>query len=173
MDALFGKDENEVALMDCTEYRSNHATFSNLPLPREVWETPEWSDWMDHFHACRDCSDWTLAKRIAERGFDPHTFPCVHIGNQVTTTCPEHPDPADCPDILILYFARFDEYSIAVRDGGTSAIRIRYCPWCGIQLPESKRNRWFDELTALGYTVFHGDDIPSRFWTNEWYKEAK
>lgn len=160
-------------LMDCNQYKSFHAAFSHLPLPRDVWDTAEWSDWMDHFHSCRDCFDWTLAKRIAERGFDPDTFPCVHIGNQVTLTCPDHPDPAECPDILISYFARFDEYSIAVRDGSTSAVPIRYCPWCGIRLPESKRNRWFDELTTLGYNDFHGDDIPPQFWTDEWYKNAK
>jgi len=158
--------------MDCTKYKANYVAFTKLPLPREIAESAEWSDWMDHFHTCRDCFDWTLARRIEERGFDPEEFPCVHIGNQVTTICPDHPDPCDCPDILISYSPRFDEYSIAVRDGGTSAVVIRYCPWCGVRLPESKRQNWFDELSALGYTGFHSDDIPARYGTDEWYKNA-
>jgi hypothetical protein len=160
-------------LMDCAQYKSHYAEFSKLPLPREVCDSLEWSDWMEHFHECESCFDWTLGQRITSRGFDPGDFPCVHIGTQVTTNCPDHPDPADCPDILISYFARFDEYSIAVRDGDTSAIGIRFCPWCSVAPPDSKRNRWFDELTALGYTDFHGDDIPPEFWTDAWYKNAK
>ncbi len=159
--------------MNCTQYKSRYAAFSKLPLPSEVRDTPQWSDWMLHFHGCCECFDWTLAQRITKRGFDPTDFPCIHIGNQVTMTCPEHPEPTGCPDMLISYHGRFDEYSIAVRDGGTSAVAIRYCPWCGVELPESKRNRWFDELSALGYTDFHGDDIPSEYWTDAWYRDAK
>ena len=158
--------------MDCTLYRSQYPSFAKLPLPREVWDAPEWSDWMGHFNGCTSCFDWTLGQRITERGFNPNDFPCVHIGNQITTTCPDHSDPADCPDILITYFARFDEYSIAVRDGGTAAVAIRYCPWCGKSLPESKRDRWFDELAALGYTDFTGDDIPDAYWTDEWHRDC-
>lgn len=159
--------------MKCTQYKSQYPAFSKLPLPRKVCDSPEWSNWMDHFHECSSCFDWTLAQRITARGFDPLSFPCVHIGNQITTTCSDHPDPIDCPDILISYFARFDEYSIAVRDGGSSAVAIRYCPWCGVTLPESKRNLWFDELTKLGYTDFHGDDIPQQYWTDAWFKDGK
>ncbi len=130
--------------MDCTQYKLFYAEFSKRLLPREIFDSIEWSDWMKHFHEC----------------------------------CPEHSDPADCPDILISYFARFDEYFIAVRGGGPSRIAIRYCSWCGVALPKSKRSRWLDELTALGYTDSHGDDlhsddIPPEFWTDAWYKKAK
>jgi hypothetical protein len=159
--------------MDCNEYKANHEAFSKLPLPREIWDTVEWFAWIDHFHCCDACSDWTLAQQIVDRGFDPNTFPCVHIGNQVTTTCIEHPDPHDCPDILITHFARFDEYSISVSNGGTSAEVIRFCPWCGIRLPDSKRDRWFDELLALGYDDPVSQEIPYDFLTDAWYKNAQ
>lgn len=159
--------------MDCDDYRTKHSEYSRLPLRREVWDTPDWSAWMDHFHDCRPCSDWTLAQRIIERGFRPDGFPCVHVGNQVTTKCGEHPDPCDCPNILITYFPRFDEYSIAVRDGGTSAVAILYCPWCGVRLPESKRDRWFDELKKLGFDDPVTQEIPDEFLTDRWYKNPK
>ena len=158
--------------MDCTEYQTRYPDFATLPLSREVWDTAEWSEWMDHFHRCTCCFDWTLAQRIIKRGFNPANFPCVHIGNQITTTCPEHPDPCDCPDILVTYFPRFDEYSIAVRGGETAAVAIRYCPWCGVRLPESKRDRWFDELQKLGYDDPVQQDIPPEFLTDVWYKGA-
>ena len=127
--------------MDCAEYRANYPGFSKIPLPREAWDTPERTAWVEHSHHCRQCSDWALARRVIERGYDPDSFPCVHIADQVTRTCDQHPDPHDCPDILVTYDPRFDEYSIPIRDSGTSGSRIRFCPWCGVRLPESKRKR--------------------------------
>jgi hypothetical protein len=43
------------------------------------------------------------------------------------------------------YHPTFDEYGIIVHDGGPSFVVIAYCPWCGVGLPESKRDRWFTE----------------------------
>lgn len=172
-DSSIGSQCREEGSIDCTNYKMNYAAFARLPLPPAVWDTPEWSEWMEHRHACRECIDWTMAKRIMDRGYDPDDYPCVHIADQVTKACPDHTEAADCSDILISYFAKFDEYSIAARDGSTSSVAIRYCPWCGIALPESKRDRWFKELTTLGYTDFYGDDIPPEYLTNAWYKNAK
>jgi hypothetical protein len=41
-------------------------------------------------------------------------------------------------DEIILYWERFNKYLIPVRDGGTSGILIRYCPWCGTRLPPDR-----------------------------------
>jgi hypothetical protein len=157
--------------MNCDEYRYHYRDYSKLPLAAEIANSLEWLTWMEHFHSCTVCFDWTLEQRIKERGADPKDFPCIHLANQITYKCDIHPDPADCPDILISYFARFDEYSIAVKGGGTSAVAIRFCPWCGIALPESKRDRWFDELHELGYDSPGVQEIPPQYWTDAWFKE--
>lgn len=143
-----------------------------LPLPREIWDTPKWEAWTEHSQNCRNCADWGLGQRIIDRGYDPASFPCVHIGDQITHTCDQHPDPHDCPDILVVYFPRFDEYSIPIRDGGTSSSTIRFCPWCGVELPESKRDRWFEELEGLGYNDPVEQDIPDKYVTDAWHKQA-
>lgn len=31
-------------------------------------------------------------------------------------------------------------YGIPIHDGGTSVIVIKYCPWCGQQLPKPKKS---------------------------------
>lgn len=71
---------------------------------------------------------------------------CTMMTDNVNHRCDMHPDPADCPDHLIYYSPRFDEYGILVHDGGSSMVGIQYCPWCGTRLPASQRDRWFDEL---------------------------
>ena len=32
-------------------------------------------------------------------------------------------------------------YGLIIHDGGTSAVTIQFCPWCGSKLPASKRDR--------------------------------
>jgi hypothetical protein len=53
--------------------------------------------------------------------------------------CSQHADAYECPDTLVSYSQQFDEYGVIVHDGGSSSIVIKYCPWCGTKLPESKR----------------------------------
>jgi hypothetical protein len=155
--------------MNCIEYQERHSTFSALPLSREVWDTPEWEAWMNHFHHCQKCSDWNLYQEIKKRGHNPEAYPCVHIANQLTWYCEKHPNPRDCTDVLIIHNETFDEYEIANRHGDSSVTIIQFCPWCGVKLPEAKRDRWFKELEALGFDNPLEQDIPEKYKTSAWY----
>ena len=50
-----------------------------------------------------------------------------------------------------------------------SAIDISSCPWCGAKLPDSQRDRWFDEIEALGLDSWT-DEIPRRYESEEWLR---
>jgi hypothetical protein len=84
--------------------------------------------------------------------------------------CSVHDDRHDCPDALINYVSKFDEYGLIIRDGGSSSISIAYCPWCGDQLPPSKRDRWFDELEAMGFDDPYVQAIPEAYQSDAWYR---
>ena len=64
---------------------------------------------------------------------------CLEMKTNAEFKCTVHKTEFDCPDSLISYRARFDEYIIIIHDGGSSGILIGYCPWCGKKLPISKR----------------------------------
>ncbi|WP_399449174.1 DUF6980 family protein [Streptomyces sp. WAC01280] len=51
--------------------------------------------------------------------------------------------------------------------GGTSSITIDFCPWCGRRLPESQRDRWFDELERRGIDPWE-DEVPAEFQDDGW-----
>ena len=121
--------------MDCATYRRLYPTYAKLPLPREVWDTPEWQAHNDHFHECNACGDWTLARRVERRGAKVEDYPCVHIADRVTQKL-DSPleDPFDDADVVIWQFESSGEYGIPIRDGGSSIIVIHYCPWCGVPL---------------------------------------
>jgi hypothetical protein len=95
---------------------------------------------------------------------------CKQMNEQVTQSCEEH-NNFSCPDILVYYSEVFDEYGLIVHDGGSSYISINYCPWCGKKLPDSKRDKWFSELEALGYDSPLVQQIPIKYKTGEWRKD--
>jgi len=76
-------------------------------------------------------------------------------------------------DVAIDYFPRFREYSIRLRDRRRVAVQqIDFCPWCGVRLPDSLRDVWFDTLEAMGLKpeLWGGDEIPSEFQDDTWWR---
>ena len=73
----------------------------------------------------------------------------------------------------ILYVPKFNEYGIPCREDSISMILIHYCPWCGCELPDSLRNKWFDDLLALGFEEPLFDErIPQEYKTDLWWNRA-
>jgi hypothetical protein len=72
-------------------------------------------------------------------------------------------------EVAVTYSLKFREYGIRYLDGGSATQLIHYCPWCGARLPESLRDKWFDEVFALGLEP--GDPrLPEQYKSDEWYK---
>lgn len=44
--------------------------------------------------------------------------------------CERHPDPFDCPDSVVVEMGT-TRIGLPVHDGGSSAVLINFCPWCG------------------------------------------
>jgi hypothetical protein len=58
--------------------------------------------------------------------------------DHATYTCGRHTadEWPECPDLVIHRFGKGKTtwYGIPVHDGGTSAIHVTFCPWCGQRL---------------------------------------
>ena len=159
--------------MDCKSFRSLYRKFTTFPQPADVAESDECADWHDHGLECARCSEWFLRKEIEGRGYDASDFPCIHIAYRVTQKCDDHDDPLDCPDTLIAYWPKFDEYGLVVHDGTRSVVVIEHCPWCGVKLAESKRNRWFEELADRGFDDPLNQDIPEEYRSDAWWRGSR
>lgn len=86
---------------------------------------------------------------------------------QVEHVCPDHEQSDDCPDKLIRFTPKFQEFGLLVHDGpAASSVFITFCPWCGTRLPDSQRDRWFDELARRG--VEDPDDAPEDMRSEAW-----
>lgn len=97
---------------------------------------------------------------------------CEEMRRRIAWRCADHADQFECPDALVRYSDRFDEYGLIIHDGGTSVAVISFCPWCGSRLPDSKRDRWFGELEALGFSDPGPLSIPERFLSDAWWRAS-
>ena len=79
-----------------------------------------------------------------------------------------HDDPFDCPDVVVVFHEIFGEYGIPIRDGGASYLLISHCPWCGVALPKSCRDRWFDTIEAAGLEESPTAMLPEHLRTAIW-----
>ena len=84
------------------------------------------------------------------------------------TCCRQMKTAIDSEEIPIVQFVEIRELGLRVLDGGSSVIRLTYCPWCGQRLPESLRDRWFDELEERGIDPAT-DEIPPEFTDERWF----
>ena len=95
---------------------------------------------------------------------------CDDMGLAVTFDCDQHADPFECPDYLIAYNAITAEYGMAIHDGGACVVTIAHCPFCGAKLPDSKADRWFEEIEALGFTNPLDANIPQAYKSDAWWR---
>lgn len=153
----------------CETFQRLIPRFENQAPSAPAADGIDFQTWVQHFHACASCSNAVLAYRLAQRGVDAADHPCLHMAYHATETCDQHPDRAECDDLVIGYNDRFDEYTIIK---GQVALTIAYCPWCGVKLPPSQRVRWFDAIATLGLDPW-SDEIPERYRSGAWFKQVR
>ena len=106
---------------------------------------------------------------------------CEAMTRQVNWQCDTHASRHACVDALIGFTSKFQEYALIIHDGDPSIVDdgsasggvvISYCPWCGARLPDSQRDRWYDELERGGIDPV-SDDFPDGFDDDRWLRSAQ
>jgi hypothetical protein len=86
------------------------------------------------------------------------------------TECTHH------PDIPLNYQPVFRRYIIPLIGPTADFQQIFFCPWCGIKLPESLEEIYYEILEkehgiAQGLDIQNDRRIPKEFKSNEWWKK--
>lgn len=90
------------------------------------------------------------------------------MADEIDRNCDQHTDRTECLDCLVHYSGQFREYGILLHDGPDAYLPMRFCPFCGKKLPESLRDRWFDELNRMGIDPEQGE-IPEPYRSSRWW----
>lgn len=117
--------------MDCTEFRKLHQRLNKSLMPKEFWETDEYEEYKIHGDECEACYDWYMTEEAKKKGAKMKDHPCPHMAYYATVPKDYEGDPQDDPDIPVLYYKEAKCYGIPIRDGGSSFLGIKHCPWCG------------------------------------------
>lgn len=139
-------------------------------------EHPEYADVQRHEHECRDCADFVLRRNMKVRGISVAGQPCIHIAYRVNAICKEHPDPWDCPDVVLVYSPTFREWGIPVRNQprfrADCQITVSHCPWCGVELPRSLRTEYFERMDELGVddALCSNRGVPVPYRSDAWWR---
>jgi hypothetical protein len=75
-----------------------------------------------------------LPPSLTNTTLDKHC--CERMNEIISFQCEMHSHPFECPDHLIHYSAKSNEYGLVIHDGGSSYVSISFCPWCGDRLPK-------------------------------------
>ena len=67
----------------------------------------------------------------------------------------------------IYYSGVYQEYGLRLNSGYEYSI-MKYCNWCGAELPSSRREQWFDSLEKQGIDPWE-NDIPIHYFMIEYY----
>jgi len=78
-------------------------------------------------------SEYETVVKEAEK-INRTNFCCDMLKLQFENYCEIHDSKYDCPDKLIDYNDNNCNFSLIIHDGGSSGIRINFCPWCGEKL---------------------------------------
>lgn len=100
----------------------------------------------------------------------PHC--CSKMKDAVESVCDEHTDRS----IVRMRWSAIPRSLMSMASscthGGSSIVAVEFCPWCGAKLPESKRDRWFEELQRLGFRAPLEEEVPEIFRDARWYSNA-
>lgn len=87
---------------------------------------------------------------------------------EVVHCCSEMKRRIDHPNVGVRFFEKVREYGVSLL-GSSGTVRIDFCPWCGLRLPTSLRDRRYEELLAMGIDDPLTQPVPPEFETSEWY----
>jgi hypothetical protein len=122
--------------MDLEAFKILYKRFSKLPLPKEVWETPEFEEYQNAIVASEECNNWYLAQNLKKKKLDFSTFCCLTMATHVSEGIGKRGKTIyDNVDVIIRKWED-GTFGIPIHDGGTSVITISYCPWCGLKLTQ-------------------------------------
>lgn len=120
--------------MDLTRFKKLSKIYSKLPLPKEVWDTLEYEEYLNAFHNDKNCKEWELKRRIKVAGIDYKKYCCVEMAYHLIEDKISKSKEEINYDSVVTHTSKSKEFRIPIHDGGSSFIQINYCPWCGQKL---------------------------------------
>src|SRR5690606_39905266 len=130
--------------MDLETFKKSYKRYSQLPLDREFWNTNEYNNYINALNDSKECSDFYLQQEMEKKQFDYSKYCCLEIAKNISDGVDKNREiDYDNADIML---REWDDETIGIpiHDGGTSMIKINYCPFCGKKLDSNRADNMKD-----------------------------
>ena len=117
--------------MDLRQFKILYKKFSSRKLDKDVWQTKEYSDYIDAINEDETIADWYLKQQIKKSKVKVGRHCCTKMTYYLTF---DKRTKEINPDAIVRFNKKNKDYGIPIHDGGQSFIEIDYCPWCGTRL---------------------------------------
>jgi hypothetical protein len=101
------------------------------------WNGLDMSDFSEYTEAMQENKEfhvWAIKSHLEAAGFDYNNFCCITMANNVFLSYNENGEiDIENHDVVINKW-KDGTYGIPIHDGGSSVVKINYCPWCGSKL---------------------------------------
>jgi hypothetical protein len=123
--------------MKLEEFKKLHNKYSKLPLPKEVWDTPEYEVYANALNDNKSFYEWTLKEKLTQSEFEYKKYCCLKMADNIFESYDKNGNiEYDNPDVIINEWED-GSIGIPIHDGGSSIIEIEFCPWCGTELKKA------------------------------------
>ncbi|MDF3028892.1 MAG: hypothetical protein K0S23_3199 [Fluviicola sp.] len=123
--------------MELKRFKQLTKQYTVKPVFAEVLFSQEYDEYVDAFHNNQECRDWELKRRIKAAGINYKNYCCIAMAYYLIEDKVSKNNSEINYDSIMRHTHGRKEFGIPIHDGGSSYIRINYCPWCGVQLPVS------------------------------------
>ena len=100
---------------------------------------------------------------------------CEELDKNQNQVCEQH--KGNCPNNPFYWNAKVREFGVKLGDyweyeSGWTYIKVDYCPFCGYKFPESLRDKYFEELEALGIDYWmEPEKVPEEYKSDKWWNK--
>jgi hypothetical protein len=117
--------------VDLKEFKRLYKKFSSKSSNKDVWESKEYSDYINSMNEDEIIGDWYLKQQIKISKVKVGLHCCTKMAYYLTF---DKRTKDVNPDAIIRFHKKSRDYGIPIHDGGSSFIEIEFCPWCGAKL---------------------------------------
>lgn len=80
----------------------------------------------------------------------------------------------DGPEYPFDYSDVFREFRVCITGDSDSVLNFEFCPFCGVELPSSKRSEYFDILEDLEIDAYPPDPaLPEDMQSGAWWRKSE
>lgn len=126
--------------MNLAKFKKLHKLFSNLPLTQKQTNSSDYKKYEKALLNNKECYEWDITLRVKQAGIKPKNYCCIDMAYHLIEDKKGKSSRKINYDSVIVQTSSKKIFGLPIHDGGTSFIKIKYCPWCGSKLKKGKRN---------------------------------